>query len=141
MVPFVLSWTDYSGARFEGIVRYEFGYFWVYLAVFASTYSDPFYLPVQDAVSRTTVPSSSSTGASATISSSFVVTFLVVCCISSHMQEHPHDGNSAASIILLFINNYAISDDRLIDFKSSTRGRRTGSRVFHACRPRHAFSV
>lgn len=122
LIPFVLSWDGIiAGARFDGIVRYEFGeYFWVYLAVFSfnilgtfltnqyktrvlqndSFRIQLFYRSIGDHVGALLI----------------VITFVVMLYFLD-MQEHHMMGIPLASIVLLIINNYAISDDRLIDFK------------------------
>ncbi|RPI95479.1 MAG: hypothetical protein EHM32_05565, partial [Spirochaetales bacterium] len=122
IILLTLTWDGIiAGARFDGIVLYEFGpFFWMYLSVFGfnimgtfltnqyktrvlendSFRKQLFYRSIGDHVGALLI----------------VITFVIMLYFLN-MQEYHMMGIPLASIILLIINNYAISDDRLIDFK------------------------
>ncbi len=122
LIPVALTWDGIiAGVRFDGVVLYEFGpFFWVYLAVFGFNILGTFFtnqyktrVLENDSFRKQLFYRSIGDHVGALL---IVITFVVMLYFLN-MQEQHMMGIPLASIILLIINNYAISDDRLIDFK------------------------
>ncbi|HNU91095.1 MAG TPA: SpoIIE family protein phosphatase [Spirochaetota bacterium] len=122
LVPFIFLWDGImAGVVSDGIVRYEFGaYFHVYLAVFAFNILGTFFTNQY----KTRALENDSfriqlfyRSIGDHIAALVIVLSFAVMPYFLNMQEFHAVGIPLASIMLLIINNYAISDDRLIDFK------------------------
>lgn len=122
LIPLTLTWDGIiAGVRFDGVILYEFGpFFWIYLVVFGFNIMGTFLTNQyktraleNDAFRKQLFYRSIGDHVGALL---IVITFVVMLYFLD-MQEHHMMGIPLASIVLLIINNYAISDDRLIDFK------------------------